>query len=415
LANLEHEFWIFRGAIRLWVATSEYESYLSLFGRGRVGDSFVVARRPDYWFDRSAHHRFDERQDVAQAMGKKETLFYGRSSAYQFGVGAHALFHTPLDGGFALMVVGWCGKRDDGTFQSIDNDQRTLGYSIQSFFVGLGQTLANTMPLILTAIGISTVVAEGSIDRIPDFVKYSFIIGAVAILVSIAVTVFTTNEEPPAEEEKAEGKKGLLYILQEVIVAFKEMPSAMRRLWWVKFFTWFGLPMMWQYLSLSIARHCFNAFESSDAGFADGVKWGNLGLAVFNVLCFAFALILPALSKRMHPRMIHALCLTAGGAAFISMKFLNDPYHYMIAMAAVGIAWASIMSMPYVMLSQSVPANRMGVYMGIFNMFIVIPQIISMVVVYFIYDPILLGDPANALMLAGFSLIAAAGASRIIR
>lgn len=297
----------------------------------------------------------------------------------------------------------------------LDNDQRTLGYSIQSFFVGLGQTLANTMPLILTAIGISTVVAEGSIDRIPDFVKYSFIIGAVAILVSIAVTVFTTNEEPPADEEKVEGKKGLLYILQEVILAFKEMPATMRRLWWVKFFTWFGLPMMWQYLSLSIARHCFNAFESSDAGFADGVKWGNLGLAVFNVLCFAFALILPALSKRLHPKMIHALCLTGGGLAFISMKFLTDPYHYMIAMAAVGIAWASIMSMPYVMLSQSVPASRMGVYMGIFNMFIVIPQIISMVVVYFIYDSLLLGDPANALMLAGFSLIAAAGASRVIR
>jgi hypothetical protein len=123
LANLEHEFWISRGAICLWVATGEYESYLSLFGRRRVGDSFIVARRPDYWFDRSAHHWFDERQDMAQAMGEKETLFHGGSSAYQFGVGAHALFHTPLDGGFALMVVGWCGKRDDGTFQSIDSRQ----------------------------------------------------------------------------------------------------------------------------------------------------------------------------------------------------------------------------------------------------------------------------------------------------
>jgi maltose/moltooligosaccharide transporter len=290
----------------------------------------------------------------------------------------------------------------------LDNEQRTLGYSIQSFFVGLGQTLANTMPLILTAIGISTVVQEGSIDKIPAFVKYSFLIGAIAILVSIAVTVFTTSEHPPTEEERAKKKLNLKQIFSEVLLSFKEMPSAMRQLWWVKFFTWFGLPLMWQYLSLSIARHCFNAVEATDVGFDEGVKWGNLGLAVFNVFCFLFALVLPVLSKKIQPKNTHALSLMLGAIGFVVMKFATNETHYLAAMALVGLSWASIMSMPYVMLSQSVPEKRMGVYMGIFNMFIVIPQIISMVVVPFIYKNLLQDDPVNALVLAGISLAAAA-------
>jgi maltose/moltooligosaccharide transporter len=290
----------------------------------------------------------------------------------------------------------------------LDEEQRTLGYSMQSFFVGLGQTLANTMPLILTAIGISTVVSEGSVDKIPAFVKYSFIIGAVAILVSIAVTVFTTSETPPNEEERTKKKLNLKEIIQEVLLSFKEMPHAMRQLWWVKFFTWFGLPLMWQYLSLSIARHCFHAFEATDIGFDEGVKWGNLGLAVFNVFCFLFALILPALSKKISPKNTHAISLFLGAIGFVSMKFAETEMFYLGAMALVGVSWASIMSMPYVMLSQSVPEKRMGVYMGIFNMFIVIPQIISMLVVPFIYNNVLQGDPVNALVLAGISLGAAA-------
>lgn len=288
----------------------------------------------------------------------------------------------------------------------LDEDQRALGYSVQSFFVGLGQTLANTMPLILTAIGISTVVADGEIERIPDFVKYSFLVGAVAILISIGITVFTTSETPPPTNDPPQ-KISLKKITLEVFAAFKEMPSAMRLLWWVKFFTWFGLPLMWQYLSLAIARHCFGAETPEAPGFDDGVKWGNLGLAAFNVFCFLFALILPALSKKMRPNRTHAIALIIGAAGFVGMKGQTDPYAFLGAMSLVGIAWASIMSMPYVMLSQSVPESRMGVYMGIFNMFIVIPQIVSMITIPFIYNNLLAGDPLNALVLAGICLLIA--------
>jgi maltose/moltooligosaccharide transporter len=288
----------------------------------------------------------------------------------------------------------------------LDEDQRALGYSVQSFFVGLGQTLANTMPLLLTAIGISTLAADHDSARIPDFVKYSFLIGAIAIIVSIAVTVFTTSETPPAIDVQKK-RLTMRQIVAEIAVAFKEMPNTMRMLWWVKFFTWFGLPLMWQYLSLAIARHCFHAASPTDPGFDDGVKWGNLGLAAFNVCCFLFALVLPALTKKIKPHRTHAVALIIGGIGFIAMKGQNDPYAFLAAMALVGIAWASIMSMPYVMLSQSVPESRMGVYMGIFNMFIVVPQIISMACVPFFYSSVLNNDPTNALVLAGVCLFIA--------
>lgn len=292
----------------------------------------------------------------------------------------------------------------------LPDEQRSIGYAMQSFFVGLGQTLANVMPLVLTAIGISTVAGSGGSHEIPDFVRYSFFIGAGAILFSIAVTVLTTSEKKPEHLEQTAGKRKI-FDFKELIEAFKDMPKAMRELWWVKFFTWFGLPLMWQYLALSLSRHSFNAPTPDSPGFEEGVKWANLGLAVFNVLCFLFSLILPALTKKLQAKKTHALALGIGGIGFISMLFTEDPYMTMWCMALVGIAWASIMSIPYVMLSTSVPENRMGVYMGIFNMFIVIPQIINMITIPFIYNNLLSGDPRHALVLAGICLILAGVAS----
>lgn len=296
----------------------------------------------------------------------------------------------------------------------LPEEQRSLGYSLQSFFVGLGQTLANTMPLVLTAIGISTVALEGAGNQIPDFVRISFYIGAVSILVSVGITVFTTSEMPPDEEEKeALANEGGVWT--GIVAAFKEMPAAMKQLWWVKFFTWYGLPLMWQYLSIAIADRCFHASNPSDPGFAEGVKWGNLGLAIFNVLCFLFSLLLPGLSQRFAPKNVHALSLLVGGIGFISMQWAPDAYGFMVGMALVGIAWASIMSTPYVMLSSSVPPQRMGVYMGIFNMFIVVPQICNMVSVPFLYNNLLGSDPTHALVLAGICLLLAAVASYCLK
>jgi maltose/moltooligosaccharide transporter len=292
----------------------------------------------------------------------------------------------------------------------LPEEQRALGFSMQSFFVGFGQTLANLMPFILVFLGIEMVNGSTAGNKIPDFVRYSFFIGAATILISIFITVVTTKEYPPENIEafNKNNKKGLGASFTEIVHAFKEMPVAMKQLWWVKFFTWFGLPLMWQYLSLSIARHCFNAPDATSPGFEEGVKYGNLGLAIFNVACFSVSFLLVPLAKKTSNRVTHAICLVIAGIGFISMHFTNNIIMVMVCMALVGIGWASIMSMPYVILSTSVPQERMGVYMGIFNMFIVIPQIMNMVTIPIIYKSVLGDDPRNALMLAGFSLCCAA-------
>jgi len=289
--------------------------------------------------------------------------------------------------------------------------QRALGFTMQSFFVGLGQTLANLMPFLLPFLGF--VLANPATSHgIPDFVKYAFFIGAGAILLSIAVTVGTTREYPPEDMQqfRSAHKKGIARSYREIIEAFREMPKTMRQLWWVKFFTWYALPLMWQYLSLSIARHCFNAPNADAPGFEEGVRWGNMGLAVFNIACFTVSFGLVGLARKTSSRMTHAICLSLAGMGFVGMLFTDNVHAVMACMAFVGIGWASIMSMPYVMLSNSVPESRMGVYMGIFNMFIVIPQIINMITIPFLYKPVLGDDPRHALVLAGILLFFAAAA-----
>lgn len=290
----------------------------------------------------------------------------------------------------------------------LPEEQRTVGFAVQSFMVGFGQTLASFMPAILAFFGIATVAAPGII---PDFVKFSFVIGAVVMLAAILWTVYTTDEYPPDDMEafnkmKAE-KHSVLDGFKEVILAIKEMPSAMRQLWWVKFFTWYGLPMMWQYLSLSIAKHCFNAPTAESPGFEEGVQWGSTGQGFFSIACMVIAIFLPMIARKLGNRETHALCLSLGGLGFISMFFTTNVHIVMVSMSFVGIAWGSIMTMPYVMLSGAVPAQRMGVYMGIFNMFIVIPILLQMLTLPMYYK--LIGnDPLHAIVLAGICFLAAA-------
>lgn len=294
---------------------------------------------------------------------------------------------------------------------NLPEDQRVTGFSLQSFFVGMGQTLANLMPVLLVGLGVSITAGQGS-EQIPDFVKWSFLLGALAILISVGITVFTTDEYPSAEPP---AKTSIGQVFTEVIEAIKEMPAVMKQLWWVKFFTWFALPLMWQYLAIAIANRCFQASGPADAGFAEGVKWGNLGLAVFNVACFLFSMLLQPLNRQLSAKTIHALALGLGAIGFLGMEFMTHQYGFMACMVLVGIAWASIMATPYVILSTGVPANRMGVYMGVFNMFIVIPQITNMVVTPLIYNNVLGGEAIHALALAGVSLLAAAYMSTRLR
>ncbi|HJS25316.1 MAG TPA: MFS transporter [Pyrinomonadaceae bacterium] len=290
----------------------------------------------------------------------------------------------------------------------LPEEQRTLGFVMQSFFIGIGQTLANALPYLFSAFGFIGVMATG----IPLSVDYSFKIGAIVFLIAVVWTVVTTKEYPPENMEEFERMKretkGVLAGFKEIFSSVAEMPATMKQLAVVQFFTWFALPCMWQFFSLATARHVFLAPNESSPRFAEATEWGGLCFAVYNVVCFIVAFLLPWFARATSRKTVHMIALVCGGIGLISVFFITNKWLLFASMAGVGIAWASILSMPYVILSTAVPPARMGVYMGVFNLFIVIPQIVMSLIVPNIFNNVLGGDPRNALVLGGISLLVAA-------
>ena len=347
--------------------------------------------------------------------------------------------------------------------------QRPVGFAVQSFMVGFGQTLANLMPFILPLIGISMALSNDLSNGIPDSVRFPFYIGAGGILLTVFFTIITTKEYPPENEDykikptfsAAQNKNirfwhlaltigaalmsglfairlgglnnGLVWaggigivlylvlmlpVFREILASLSEMPKVMRQLWWVKFFTWYGLPLMWQYLSLAVAKYAFEAPspDANPAGFEAGKNWGSLCFAVFSITCFVISIFLPAISNRIGSRRVtHAIFLTIGAIGFFSVLLSSDKWIYIFGMGLIGLAWGSIMSLPYLMLANSVSPARMGVYMGIFNGFICVPQFIGMLTVPLYYKPLLGDDPRNALILAGCCMLGAAASCFLIQ
>ena len=290
----------------------------------------------------------------------------------------------------------------------LPEEQRTTGFVTQSFFIGIGQTLANALPYIFTALGIVGVMASG----IPLSVEYAFKIGAVVFLLAVLWTVFTTKEYPPEDMEafarmKRE-RRGVLAGFAEIFHSVREMPKTMKQLAVVQFFTWFALPCMWQFFGIAIARHVFLAPDKDSPRFAEGTEWGGLCFAVYNIVCFAVAFLLPALARATNRKTVHAVALVCGGLGLLSVFLVQNKWMLFVSMAGVGVAWASILSMPYVILSTAIPPARMGVYMGVFNLFIVIPQVVMSFVVPPIFDNVLGGDPVNVVALGGVSMLIAA-------
>jgi maltose/moltooligosaccharide transporter len=291
---------------------------------------------------------------------------------------------------------------------NLPEEQRTLGFVMQSFFIGIGQTLANGLPYLFTYLGLVGVMATG----IPLSVDYSFKIGAIVFLVAVLWTVVSSNEYPPENMEAFERmkreRKGVLAGFAEIFSSVAEMPATMKQLAVVQFFTGFALPCMWQFFSLAVARHVFLAPDETSPLFARATEWGGLCFAVYNVVCFVIAFLLPSLAKKTSRKIVHSIALVCGGIGLISVLFIANKWLLFASMAGVGIAWASILSMPYVILSTAVPPARMGVYMGVFNLFIVIPQIAMSLIVPNIFNNLLGGDPRNAVVLGGGSLLVAA-------
>jgi maltose/moltooligosaccharide transporter len=258
----------------------------------------------------------------------------------------------------------------------LDTAQRTTGFVLQSFFIGIGASMANALPLFLRWLGVSGTTESG----IPLTVKYAFQIGAAVFLVAVLWTVITTQEDPPPDleawrRERAARRLGLGVILTDVGRAVQQMPRTMRQLAVVQVFTWLGLFCMWMFFVPATARHVFGASDPQSALYTRGIEWGGFAFSIYSITCFIIALALPAIARRTSRKAVHAAALACGGIGLLSVYVVHDQYMLLLTMIGVGIAWASILSMPYAILSGAIPPERMGVYMGVFNAFIVIPEI----------------------------------------
>ena len=262
----------------------------------------------------------------------------------------------------------------------LPESQRTRGFVMQSFFIGLGAVFASAMPYILTHwFHISD--TAGASSAIPYTVRLSFYLGAAVFFGAVLYTILTTKEYPPDDLEefrrRKKSSKGLAAFIAEILDAIANMPLTMRHLAPVQFCTWLGLFCMWLYFGVAIARSVFGATSPQSPTYTDGVKWGGICFAVYSVVTFIFAMILPRIADSLGRKHTHVACLASGGIGLLSVGIIHTPWMLFGPMIGVGIAWASILSMPYAVLVGSLPPARFGVYMGIFNAFIVIPEIIA--------------------------------------
>ncbi|MBC3884240.1 MFS transporter [Undibacterium griseum] len=298
----------------------------------------------------------------------------------------------------------------------LDSRQHSLGFLTQSAFTGLGQTLAYLTPSLLVLLGMNKDAVNS--HHIPHIVIAAFLIGAIFSAVSILWTLKTTKEIPLTAEQLTTIRNkpaGWQATLDEIVVAVREMPLTMKQLAVVKLFQWYGMFCYWQYIMLSLGRTIFSTNDPASPGFREaGLLNGQLG-AFYNLIAFIAAFALVPLTRRIGPKITHALCLTCAGIAMLSIPSIHTPGLLFIPMIGIGLAWASIMGNPYVMLAGCIPAERTGVYMGIFNMFIVIPMIIQIFTLPLYYNRLLAGNPENVVRLAGGLLICAALAVTLVR
>lgn len=293
---------------------------------------------------------------------------------------------------------------------NLPDSQRTLGFSIQTFLIGLGAVVGSALPEILSKNGFSMTAGK---DGVADNIKYAFYIGAVVFMIAILITVFFTKEYSPSEYERYHGKiseEEKKAGLSEIFSDFKKMPKTMKQLGLVQFFSWFALFSMWVFTTDAVATHVYGL----KGDYAKNVLYNEAGnkvstaFGVYNLVAMFYALLLPVIAKYIGRKLTHSFSLIAGGIGLISIFFVKDPAYLNYCMVGVGFAWASILAMPYVILSSSIPAGKLGIYMGIFNFFITLPQIINGLVGGSIVKHIYNGQPIYAIFMAGIFMLCAA-------
>ena len=287
-------------------------------------------------------------------------------------------------------------------------EQRKSGFAMQSLLIGLGAVLSSALPYMLTNwFGVKSEAGEGAI---PHTVRLAFYIGSGVFILAVLYTILTTKEYPPEdlaafEKMKAESA-GFGNAFREIFSGIGSMPRTMRQLAIVQFFTWFALFCMWIYFVPAVATKVFGGAPGSPE-YQRGNEWGGVCFSVYNGTAFVFAFVLLALVRSFSARSIHRVCLLCGGGGLVLAVVLPQQYLLILSMLLVGVAWASILSMPYAMLSNAIPAEKMGFYMGVFNFFIVIPQILASLGLGLLMKALLGNNPMNAVLLGGCSMILA--------
>ncbi|WP_370390659.1 MFS transporter [uncultured Winogradskyella sp.] len=296
----------------------------------------------------------------------------------------------------------------------LPSDQRTLGFSVQTVLIGVGAVIGSWLPYVLANwFGVTN---QANVGEVPLNLLLSFFIGAAVLIGSILVTVITTKEYSPeemvlihaaeGEDVSEEESSSLLNIFSD----FAKMPETMKQLAWVQFFSWFGLFGMWVFATPAIASHIYglDISDTHSKGYQDAGDWVGILFGVYNAVSAVYAFFLPAIAKRFGRKKTHSYSLIIGALGLMSLYVLPDKNWLILSMVGVGIAWASILAMPYAILAGSIPAKKMGVYMGIFNFFIVLPQILNALIggpmVKHLYD----NRPIIALVVSGLSFIIAA-------
>lgn len=298
----------------------------------------------------------------------------------------------------------------------LNHGQLAAGYLTQSAFTGLAQTLAYLTPSLLVWLGMNKD-AVGS-SHIPQATMTAFVIGAALSVTTVWYSVRRVPELPltPGEIEVLNSHaRGLRATLGEIRQAIREMPVTMRRLWWMKLFQWYGMMCYWIYIVPALAKSMYGTADATSPGFRDaGLLNGQIG-GFYNAVAFIAAIAMVPFTRRLGATRVHAICLVLAGIGMWSIPSIHDKWLLFVPMIGIGMAWASIMGNPYVLLAGSIPAARAGVYMGIFNMFIVIPMLVQMVTLPLCYHALLGGDPGNVIRLAGGLLLCAAVAVLFVR
>jgi maltose/moltooligosaccharide transporter len=288
----------------------------------------------------------------------------------------------------------------------LDPSQQTSGFAMQTFFIGCGSVIASLLPSMFDQLGFSNVAVGGNI---PETVRYSFYVGGIAFISAVTWTVFSSTEIAPADMQKFRAEqaagKGIAHAFAEILAGFAKMPLTMRQLAAVQFFSWSALFVMWVNTTNAVAANVYGTTDAHSDAFQNAGNWVGVMFAVYNGVSALAAFILPVIARKTNRKMLHMICLAIGGASLISIMFITTKTMLLLPMVGVGIAWASILTVPYAILAGSLPPEKMGYYMGVFNFFVVIPQIIAGLVLGPITVKFLGGHAVNALALGGACMI----------